>query len=66
MTQLAATPFTALTLEQVDADSPGDEVLTSVIGVNLNYLKAQVDTLQADVTTLQSIPGTRVLAWAAM
>lgn len=53
MADLPATPFTVLTEERTDADSPLDESLVVDIGVDLNFLKAGVDSLQANVTTLQ-------------
>lgn len=61
MANLPAVPFTQLTVERTDADSPLDESLMQDIGIDLNFLKAGVDSLQdrmdlveIDVSTLQS------------
>lgn len=54
MADLPAVPFTVLTVERTDADSPLDESLMQDIGIDLNFLKFNVDTLNTNVTTLQA------------
>lgn len=55
MTDLPAAPFTTLTVERTDADSPLDETLMQDYGVNDNFLKARTDTLIARVDTIEAV-----------
>jgi len=52
MVDLPNDPFTLLTVERTDADSPMDEVLVQDIAINTHHNKAHVTSLEADVTSL--------------
>lgn len=55
MTDLPSTPFTTLTIERTDADSPLDETLMQDLGTNDIFLKFRTDTLIARVDTIEAV-----------
>ncbi len=55
MTDLPAAPFTTLTVERTDADSPLDETLMQDLGTNDLFLKFRTDTLIARINTIEAI-----------
>ncbi len=55
MTDLPPAPFTTLTVERTDADSPLDETLMQDLGTNDIFLKFRTDTLIGRTNTIEAV-----------